>query len=469
MTTQFRWLRRCLVVLGTLCVMAAVAVAVNEWQSGEASMGAETSAGPASGAPAATAPAAERTVAVTTTPIALREVQRSVGAVGTFFGFDEVTVTAEVSGRVVQVFHEVGQIVQPGDVLLQIDPADYELAVDLTRREIELEATRLGLREHVPADKDFNPENVLKLIDLLFKIDELPKVISAKEEMDNAALRLDRAEKLRRQSSISDEEYTGRDKDLKVAEANYEQALRDSWAVVAGIKYRLVQLRTAQRKLELTTVRVPTPTQRKRIPKVVQYGVVERKVTEGEMVKDAAGLSTATFELVMDGVLKLKASVPERFVSQVQVGQVARVYVDAYPGREFPGEVIGINPMIDRTSRTFMVEVYVDNPQRELKAGGFAKVDILTHVDPQAWTVPVEAIVTYAGSTKVFVIRDGRAHAIPMATGVEGRGWVELVRPPNSELRQDDQVITSGQEKLAEGVAVEVRTDKKADELTTNN
>ena len=49
MTTQFRWLRRCLVVLGTLCAMAVVAVAVNEWQSGKASLGAETSAGPASG------------------------------------------------------------------------------------------------------------------------------------------------------------------------------------------------------------------------------------------------------------------------------------------------------------------------------------------------------------------------------------------------------------------------------------
>jgi len=160
---------------------------------------------------------------------------------------------------------------------------------------------------------------------------------------------------------------------------------------------------------------------------------------------------------VMDGVLKLKAAVPERFVSQVQVGQVARVYVDAYPNREFPGEVIAINPMIDRTSRTFLVEVYVDNPQRELKAGGFAKVDILAHVDPQAWTVPVDAIVTYAGSTKIFVIRDGRARAMPIATGLEGRGWVELVRPPKSDLRPDDQVITSGYEKLAEGVAVQVR------------
>ncbi len=468
MTRQFRWFGRGLAALAVLGALALVAIVSGERQSGQAALAAESSSVPPAKAPAGVTAEAERIVAVTASPISLREVQRSVGAVGTFFGFDEVTVTAEVSGRVIQVFHDVGQTVQPGDVLLQIDPTDYELAVEETRRAIELEATRIGLADHVPADKDFNSENVLSLIKQLFKIDLLPSVVRAKETMDNAALRLDRAENLRRQSSISDEEYTQRSTDLKVAQANYEQARWDALAVVAGIRFRLVQLRTDQRKLELTTVRVPTPTQRTRIPKEVKYGVVERKVTEGELVKDAPGSSTACFELVMDGVLKLKAAVPERYVSQVQVGQVCRVYVDAYPGKEFAGEVIGINPMIERTSRTFTVEISVNNPQRELKAGGFAKVDILTHVDPQAWTVPVESIVTYAGSTKIFVIRDGRARAIPMATGLEGRGWVELVRPAGTELRQDDQVITSGQEKLAEGVAVVVRGEKKAETPPTD-
>jgi len=458
MSTQFRWFRRSLAVLGTLGAAAVLVTVINRLQSGEETRGAEAAAKPAPNAPVAAADAAERTVAVTVAPIAVQKVQRSVGAVGTFYGFDELTVAAEVSGRVAQVFHDVGDIVQPGDVLLEIDPTDYALAVEEKRREIELDATRIGLREYVPADKDFTPDNVQKLLDQVFKIDGLPRVISAKEEMENAALRLERAEKLVADRALAREDYTGRSKDLKVAQANYEQARWDSWAIVAGIKYRLVQLRTALRKLELTTVRVPTPTQRTRSPKDVKYGVVERKVTEGEMVKDAPGMSTATFQLVMDGVLKLKAAVPERFVSQVQVGQAVRVHVDAYPNREFPGEVIAINPMIDRTSRTFTVEVYVDNPRRELKAGGFAKVDILTHVDPQAWTVPVDAIVTYAGSTKIFVIREGRAHTVPIATGLEGRGWVELVRPPKSDLRSDDQVITSGHEKLAEGVAVQVRT-----------
>ena len=193
------------------------------------------------------------------------------------------------------------------------------------------------------------------------------------------------------------------------------------------------------------------------MPKDVQYAVVARKVAEGEMLKDAPGSSTATFDLVIDGVLKLRAQVPERFVGQVQPGQKAEIHVDAYPDRVFAGEVLRINPMIDRSSRTFEVEIVVDNPKRELKAGGFAKVDVLTHVDTEAWTVPAEALVTYAGSTRLFVVRDGKAHAVTAATGVEGRGWLELVGSAKTELRADDQVITSGQDKLAEGVAVHVR------------
>ncbi len=120
-----------------------------------------------------------------------------------------------------------------------------------------------------------------------------------------------------------------------MAEANYEQARWDSWALVAGIKYRVVQLRTAQRKLELAAVKVPTPTRAARESRRTSYAVVERKVTEGEMVKDAPGMSTAAFQLVMDGVLRLKAAVPERFVSQVKVGQVAPVSVTPIPAANF--------------------------------------------------------------------------------------------------------------------------------------
>ena len=60
--------------------------------------------------------ATERSVAVSLVPITVRSVQRAVSAVGSFYGYDEVTVMAEVSGVVAKVYYDVGDMVKPGDV-----------------------------------------------------------------------------------------------------------------------------------------------------------------------------------------------------------------------------------------------------------------------------------------------------------------------------------------------------------------
>jgi multidrug efflux pump subunit AcrA (membrane-fusion protein) len=132
--------------------------------------------------------------------------------------------------------------------------------------------------------------------------------------------------------------------------------------------------------------------------------------------------------------------------------------VEAYPGRVFTGEVTRVNPTVDRVSRTFQVEILVANLQRELKSGGFAKAEVLTHTDPKAWTVPAQAVVSFAGTTKLFVLRDGKAHAALVVPGVEGHSWVEVLRSAGSDLRPDDQVITSSPDQFAEGMPVRVRT-----------
>ncbi len=106
-------------------------------------------------AKALAAESAERAVTVTVAPITVREAQRTVGAVGSFFGFDEVTVSAEVTGHVARILHDVGDIVQPGDVLLEIDPVDYELALEETLRSLQLDVARIVMP--VPPDEAFEP------------------------------------------------------------------------------------------------------------------------------------------------------------------------------------------------------------------------------------------------------------------------------------------------------------------------
>lgn len=472
---RYRWL---LLGIGTVLALSA---GVFAWR-GQAGGGA-----PASLSDTQTPPSADpaekgaKAVTVTVGRIQLREVPRTVGVVGTFHGYDEMTVNAEVSGRVVAIFHDVGDIVKPGEPLLQIDTTDYELGLEETRRALELEAARIGLP--IPPPEKFNPDAIMAILTGgSFDINKLPTVQRAKDQEELAKIRLERTRRLREQNTVSQEELDLRLTDYQVAMNTRVQAQLDAQAVVAGIKHRLVLLKIAEKKLRDTRLVVPAPAARGLesagdVPiGQYEYAVTQRKVSVGEMLKDAPGSSTAAFELVMDKVLKLKAAVPERYAGQIQVGQPAEIHVEAYPDRVFSGTVRRINPAVDRISRTFEVEIHVDNARRELKRGGFAKADILVGKESDAWTVPVEAVVSFAGSTKVFVVRQGKAHAIAVQRGIEGRPagtseagdlrgmWVELVRSASPDLRLDDQVVLTGQEKLAEGVPVRIRSPQDAAE-----
>jgi RND family efflux transporter MFP subunit len=413
--------------------------------------------------------AERRAVAVTVESATLRPLQRTVPFVGTFAGYDEVSVMAEVTGRVIEVCHDVGDLVRPGDVLLRIDPTDYQLAVEETRRSLEFEATRIGLP--IPSEENFKPDKILPIL-RDFDVSRLPTVLRAKEEEENSRRKAERAQKLRDQNIISQEVYDQAITDYQVAQNTRTQAQLDARSVVAGIRHRLVLLKIAEEKLRRANVTVPTPTRRDGMPADVEYAVAERKVTEGEMLKDAPGSSTAVFDLVLDKVLKVDASAPEQFMDAIKVGQKVEIRdVEAFPGRTFTGTVSRVSPVVDRTKHSFQIEALLENAQRDLKPGGYARGVVLTRVDPQALVVPTSAVVTYVGSTKVFVLRDGKAHAVPVTLGVEvlssgpeRQSWVELVKPDPEALRPGVPVITSGHNQLAEGVPVEVRKAGNQDE-----
>ena len=287
-------------------------------------------------------------------------------------------------------------------------------------------------------------------------------MIRAQEQLENAKSRYARTKRLFDQNAIGREDYEGKETDYQVAVTALDEAQLEGRALKVGLSWRLAQIRCLEQKLRNTKVLTPTPKPHQDLPDPVEYAVVQKKIAEGEMVKDSPTTSSVVFKLVMDAKLKLQAAAPERFFAEVKAlpagqRQKAQIHVEAYPERVFMGDVTRVNPAVDRTSRTFQVEILVPNPGRELKAGGFAKAEILTHTDKQAWTVPAEAIVSFAGTTKVFVLRDGKAHAVLIAAGVEGREWTEILRPAGSDLRPEDRVVTSSPDQLAEGVPAHLR------------
>ena len=119
------------------------------------------------------------------------------------------------------------------------------------------------------------------------------------------------------------------------------------------------------------------------------------------------------------------------------------------------GKVGRINPSVDAASRTFQVEAVVPNDKGLLRPGGFARATVVVDRADEATAVPVEAVVRYAGVTKVYVVEGGKARSINVETALEGPGWVEVTGP----VPAGASVVVTGQTQLADGTPVRVRKD----------
>ena len=174
--------------------------------------------------------------------------------------------------------------------------------------------------------------------------------------------------------------------------------------------------------------------------------VAERIASAGDYMK----IGTPLFRLVNDSVLKFIFQVPERNASFVTKKLPVQFTVDNYPGETFSGAVYLISPAVSTASRAFSVGALVTNADFRLKANTFARGTLtLEHGVPTAM-VPLDAVVNFAGVTKVFVVENGVAHARSVKTGRIQDGRQEILEG----LRAGQQVVISGQARLNDGSKV---------------
>lgn len=376
-------------------------------------------------------------VMVTVEPVAYRSVQRTVEAIGTLYGYEEVSIAAKVDGRVRRIHHDVSDPVKPGDLLVEFDPTDYELLLTQAEKSLRVDLVKLGVDE-LPAGSKFD-------------VERLPAVIQARERLSNAKLRYERVRTLARDGAVTSEELTDKTADYRAAEAEYRNQILTARSLVATAEMKREGLAIARQQLKDMTIKAPAPLQR--VPGMEQgvtYLVSQRSVSEGSFVRTG----TEVYKLVIDRMLKLRVLIPERYSNEIERGQRVQVSTAAH-AQPFTGLVVRINPTVDPVNRTFQVEIEVPNAEGKLKPGSFAKAAILTKRDSEVPTVPLEAMTAFAGITKVFVVQDGRAKEVRVALGTQNTEWVEII--PSTTLPQGAPIITSGQTALADGTPIAVR------------
>jgi multidrug efflux pump subunit AcrA (membrane-fusion protein) len=384
---------------------------------------------------------------------AKQPVQRTVDVVGTLWGEEDVAISNKVPGKVIAVYKDEGDRIEPGAPLAQLLRNDYELAVNQKTSALQEVLAKLGVAELPPAD---------------FDATDLPAVRSARLQAENARGRLERGRQLHEQVPplMSDQDFADLRTTYEVARSAHDVALLTARSLVAESRTKQAELRIAEQALADTTIRAPRPvggtsdnpasrpaasTSPSAAPagRAEAFAVAERRIEVGELLPQL----TPMFRLVDDDPLKLKAAVPERFVPDVRPGQHVDVTVESYPDRPFGGRVSRVRPQIDPANRTFQVEIVVPNPDRLLRAGAFARAKVATRQE-EAVFVPSGAIATFAGVSKVFTVKDGKAQEIRVELG-RTTATDERVEVTKG-LKGGEPVIARGTAKLATGVPVVV-------------
>jgi len=176
--------------------------------------------------------------------------------------------------------------------------------------------------------------------------------------------------------------------------------------------------------------------------------ISERIANTGDYVK----IGSALFRVVDDTELKFVVQVPERYAGQVKEGQVVRFTVDAWPGTSYEGTVYLVSPSVSTATRSFNIAARVANGERKLKASSFARGELILEREVPTPVVPLEAVVNFAGVTKVFVMENNSVKSRAVTLGrVQDRNQEVL-----EGLKAGERVVTTGQTKLFEDAKVRV-------------
>ena len=375
-----------------------------------------------------------QTVATETTTVQRISVQREVDLSGTLLSPDQARVSSEVAGIIRDVPVQLGTEVRAGDLLVRLEPRELQLALDRAEGQLRQIEAQLGI-DHSQAQRP--PSD-----------DQIASVRQAMANRDDARNTFKRAQQLHDRGLMSQVDFDTADTRMKIAEANYQAAVDNIQALKATLQDRRAAWELAQKKVNDAAIKAP-----------VAGAVSERLVQPGEFIRENTPVAT----IVQVNPLKLKTAIQEKYAGSIHPAQSVAFAVEAFPGRTFAGKVAYVSPAVDQATRTFAVEALVENADRVLKPGFFAKGVVHTHRDENVLAVPEDAISTLAGVSTVYVIESGKARQQQVSLGARQDKLVEIT----SGLKGDETLATTNLSQLATGVSV--RTGKPAEESASDS
>lgn len=359
---------------------------------------------------------------VRTEPVSVRDLVAKISATGHIEPETQVDITTDVAGRIIQLPVQEGDDVQEGDLLLQIDPAQFQASVNRSRAALsQSEASEAQQRAAwEQADRDAE-----RFVALQERGTDFVTAAEVEQAVTQAQVQL---------RLLEASEHM-----VAQAEANLDQALD---------------------QLAKTTIRAPMAGRITRLN-------VERGETAvvGTMNNPGSLLLTVADLSVMEAVIE----VDETDIPEISIGDSASVEIDAFGERRFSGivteignsSIVPINPAAGNTSNQaidFEVRIKLDQPPEAIRPDLSATADVITETRSQVTAVPITGLTLMDADAienipnenlptneigvggrdieGVFVVEGEVVRFVPVEIGIAGDNYFEVLSgvEPGTEI-----------------------------------
>ena len=317
--------------------------------------------------------------------VARHEIAEAITVVGNLIGELTVDVSPRVGGRIESITVKMGDRVTRGQQLAKMEDRDIREQVNQAMASLDVNKATVRSRE------------------------------SDLRSAETTA---------QRQRTMSATGLTSK-QNVDDAEARYNSAL----AQIDVAKAQLMQTQARLDELRVT------------LGNTVMISPVDGFVGKRSLDPGAfAGTNTPVLSLVDISDVRLVANLVEKDFRRIQKGLSAVVEVDAFPGEKFTGQVSRVAPVFDAATRTAVMEIEVPNPGFRLKPGMYARVSLTVDRQPDALTVPRNAVVDLEGKRGVYVIEGDTAKFHDIRTGLQDVDRYQIVEG----VSEGQRVVTTG-------------------------
>ncbi len=357
---------------------------------------------------------------------------------------DEVDLSFQVSGPLVSVPVDVGDLVKKGQVIAVIDPRDFEAALasnqgNLERAKANLSAMESGAR----------PEEIAQLTAALEQ---------AKSIFEQATAEHKRSEDLIKSKAISQSQFDitlARMESTAADVRSAEEALNigmkgareeDLEAKRAEIRALEAAVKSAKNQLDYATMTAPFD------------GEVAARFVDNFQTVQA---KQPVFRLLNTTQIEITIQVPETLITLVPQVKKVSCHFDAFPGKEFFGKVTKVSREASQTTRTYPVTIEIDQPDDIQILPGMAATVRNHPVEsdddvPEELIVPTNALFTPSDSPQTFVwIVDPNTSKVARRE-IETGGLTPVGITVSDGLTSGDLVVISGVNSLRDGQEVKL-------------